>query len=960
MKKKLLFSVFILLFCLRSFGQAEAYQPNDLIQCNYEVFNLTVQAPIILGNQNPNQFTVNYYLTGSDAESGTNPIANPAQFVAPESIIIFVRVTNTVDNTYAITQFGVSWAVTPQLPQLADVTVCDVYTLPPYEYPNMHYFADAAGTNELFPGNVITTSTIVYVTANSGLCASEGSFNVTITQTPPFPQVFNVTACNNYNLPPLQSFWNYYTGPNGTGIMITPGTEITTSMTLFVHYENAMCWNDESFTVTIVPTPVIAMQPPAVMAICPEEQAILIVDAEGPNLSYLWTKDGLPLMNGNNNLIVVAESGFYQCAISNELQCTSITTGTQVIAGLLPPTVWPPLGNPVCPGNSFSISVEQGVGFTYQWYFNEELIDGATGPVYGKESAVFADSGYYMCVVSGTACSVPVSTGALIQVGGWVTSLGATTSCLDNGNAAFDLTPFVNSPQAPTGLTFIFYETVEDALLNLNPVPTEVPYVISGNYHLLYGRYSSLVSCETLHVLELIAEECTGNIISGTIRLDSDNNGCTANDTPASGIQVMNIHNNDISYAYTNSNGEYTFTNVSTGNNYVSLTGNSGQFNVPVPVSHEYSMAENIIVSDADFCLTAAQPVTDAVTYFYQMGNARPGFPVSYYLYVYNAGTLNLSGNASLTYDPGKLDFTGAIPYETGQIGNTLNFTINDLAPSQYQMFYISFTVKVPPIVNLGDILVFEANMFTFNADANPADNVAMLDQMVVNSYDPNEIVVQQGSQILQTQVPDYLNYTIHFQNTGNAEAINVRLESDLDAKLDWSTFRPVASTHNYTSERVGDHIVFRFDNINLPGSTVDEPGSNGYITYKVKPKATLVLGDIIAADADIYFDFNLPIATNTVTTELVALLNTHHDDFENLEMYPNPARGKVSIRFNEDVNGETTISVFDLQGKSVLVNAGMMQDAETSLDISKLQTGMYFVKIDSGNKTAVKKLVVK
>jgi hypothetical protein len=49
-----------------------------------------------------------------------------------------------------------------------------------------------------------------------------------------------------------------------------------------------------------------------------------------------------------------------------------------------------------------------------------------------------------------------------------------------------------------------------------------------------------------------------------------------------------------------------------------------------------------------------------------------------------------------------------------------------------------------------------------------------------------------------------------------------------------------------------------------LPDSTTDEPGSQGYVIYRIKPLPTLAFGDVIENTASIYFDENPPIVTNT------------------------------------------------------------------------------------------------
>jgi len=60
----------------------------------------------------------------------------------------------------------------------------------------------------------------------------------------------------------------------------------------------------------------------------------------------------------------------------------------------------------------------------------------------------------------------------------------------------------------------------------------------------------------------------------------------------------------------------------------------------------------------------------------------------------------------------------------------------------------------------------------------------------VIGAFDPNDINVLEGSEILYEEADNYLHYVIRFQNTGNAEAINVRVENLLDERLDWSSFQ--------------------------------------------------------------------------------------------------------------------------------------------------------------------------
>jgi hypothetical protein len=62
-------------------------------------------------------------------------------------------------------------------------------------------------------------------------------------------------------------------------------------------------------------------------------------------------------------------------------------------------------------------------------------------------------------------------------------------------------------------------------------------------------------------------------------------------------------------------------------------------------------------------------------------------------------------------------------------------------------------------------------------------------------------------------------------------------------------------------------YIFFKFTNIMLADSNVNEPLSHGFVKFRVKAKTTLPANDVIDNAADIYFDYNSPVLTNTAQT---------------------------------------------------------------------------------------------
>ncbi|RYE19820.1 MAG: hypothetical protein EOP51_19125, partial [Sphingobacteriales bacterium] len=150
---------------------------------------------------------------------------------------------------------------TPVADQPVDVTACDSYILPALSANNAYFTATNGGGTALNAGDVITSTQTIYVytvSPDNSQCTDENTFIVTINATPVVVDIDDVTACNTYTLPVLTS-GNYWTATGGTGIMLNAGDVITATQTLFVYVESATtpnCTDEESFTVTIVPTPV--------------------------------------------------------------------------------------------------------------------------------------------------------------------------------------------------------------------------------------------------------------------------------------------------------------------------------------------------------------------------------------------------------------------------------------------------------------------------------------------------------------------------------------------------------------------------------------------------------------------------------------------------------------------------------------------------------------------------------
>ncbi|HEX8270526.1 MAG TPA: T9SS type A sorting domain-containing protein [Flavobacterium sp.] len=859
MIKKLLL-LFILSISVFGFSQPVANTPPDLESCN-NIFDLTSQTPIILGSQSSNNLIVRYHHSLVDATYYTNEIVNPESYYGFEGETIYAGVQMLPGEYIATTSFQLNVGDGPVIPNLSDITVCNFYTLPVLP-AGLGYFGDQAGSFILPAGTVLGATQMIYVGSLNTNCTINASFLVTIVGNPQTPTPADVTACDAYVLPALPDGCTYWSGPSGSGTQIWVGETIISTMDIYIFCANGNCSSEESFTVTINPTP-DSVEFTSVPSCGP--YTLPIISAAG---SYSF--NGVPLTGPQP--YIITESGV--------------------------------------------ISVQFASGFcSYTTTYVHTNLDDA--------DIIFE----------------PLHT------------------CDDNldGFTQFNLTDAVSSIQLGADVELTFHETQQDAEGGFGAVNSSMYSNISPNSQTLYVRISTDdADCFAVSTLVLVADPCMNNYVSGTVRVDFNANGCTATDTPHTNALISCTNGNDVMYAYTNDDGQYSFENVQPGNNI--FTAHVLPLNAS-PSSHNIAVTGTGNTYTGDFCIATPPAINDASILIIPISAARPGFDAYYNVMVINNGTTLLNGSVILNFNNAMLNYLNSTPTASSVGTTSLTFNLTNLLPYQTQTYYVVFNVETPPTVNDGDLLFFTANVSTSTTDVDLTNNTNELMQAVVNSYDPNDITVHEGPYISAAQTGNYLHYTVRFQNTGTADAINIRLENELDPKLDWATFEPLASSHTYQAQRSGNEVIFRFDNIGLPASSINEPESHGFMTYKIKPVANFDSDDIISNTADIFFDYNAPITTNIVTTQMIMLSNPDQK-LASLQVYPNPASDVVYVR--SATFDRVAYSILDIQGKVILSGENDLQDNVMSIDISGVESGLYFLKTTSGANVATTKLIIK
>jgi hypothetical protein len=488
----------------------------------------------------------------------------------------------------------------------------------------------------------------------------------------------------------------------------------------------------------------------------------------------------------------------------------------------------------------------------------------------------------------------------------------------------------------------------------------------AGEYYLImvtnYSNQSGYIKISELGNSQGTIE-CSGIRLNAF--LDTNNNG--SQDAGENNFPLGQFHyemnNNGIVHNIVAPTGIYNIYDSNSSNSYdIGFDidpSYASMYNIITPSYSNVSIIANNGVIVYNFPITTTQVYSDVAVTIIPINAPRPGFTYTNKVVYSNLGNQTVSGTLLFNNDP-NVSITSIGQAGTTPTANGFSYSYSNLTPFETRSFDVIMQIPPVPTVNAGQNLTNTASITPLAGDINQQNNTFSLTQIVVNAYDPNDKMEAHGEEILHSSFTseDYLFYTIRFENTGNASAINIKINDVLDIKLDETSIKMVDASHEYTLDRVNNNLTWTMDNIMLPVSVQNTPIGKGYISFKIKPKSGYAVGDIIPNTASIYFDYNPPIITNTFNTEFVAALSS--DAFENkiFNIYPNPAKNVITVSSNNTNESIQSIAIYDVLGKTVLNRKGLNVSQEI-LYLDELLTGVYTIEIISNSKNISRKKLI-
>lgn len=468
--------------------------------------------------------------------------------------------------------------------------------------------------------------------------------------------------------------------------------------------------------------------------------------------------------------------------------------------------------------------------------------------------------------------------------------------------------------------------------------------IISDNFNNIWITCEGMTSSNTVY--RFIAS--SSQSIQGTIWLDANGNGVrdSLEGPVSSGVLISQQPDNW--YSISSTSGNYTLAYSDSLQTY------TVQCELPLYWIQTYPTGMTTInpssqgQTGVDFGILPIPGITD-VRVSVSAWNPRAGFNQTQSITYYNAGTDTISDTITYSHDP-QFIFLSAIPTPDVISGSTLKWAYSSLDPGTHRNIDVTF--HLDSLAILGDTLNGLVIIEPLSIDTAPADNQFGVTQVVRGPFDPNEKTTSPEGNI---SFNDRLTYTVFFQNTGTDTAFNVIVRDTIDSDLDISSFRVEGSSHALTTSISSEGgIEFRFANILLPDSNVNEPKSHGYVQYSIMPEQNAFLNTSVENTAYIYFDINAPIVTNTTQNIITVTLMTGEIKNEFFSFWPNPAADRIQLTTAGEKN--IRVKITSILGREILNK--QVTGNSSLLDIQNLEPGVYILSIEGSKAYAAQRFI--
>lgn len=300
-----------------------------------------------------------------------------------------------------------------------------------------------------------------------------------------------------------------------------------------------------------------------------------------------------------------------------------------------------------------------------------------------------------------------------------------------------------------------------------------------------------------------------------------------------------------------------------------------------------------------------------------------------------------------------------------GIYNRRFRWNFSNLQPAEQRVVYIPIKSKLPAgnNINTSSSLSTDCNFI-------PSSLPNQSSKVSAYPHDPNLKSVT-GCIDRTDNRSQKLEFKIDFQNIGEGPANNVIIEDQLSSELDASTLIMLPAQYPYTyTVSPTNKLTITFTGINLPGiqqQGVNTEDTKSSVSFRV---CSVSDPECVYNTATITFDNQPALTTNTVeacdlkancTPEICAPagyrinIDNNFKDIVALEAFPNPVDDVLNIRFSSETS---QIHLINIAGQVIQNYDIDMHIREKSIDMSNLNSGIYFLRVIGQNQNKTLKVI--
>ncbi|MCX7551539.1 T9SS type A sorting domain-containing protein [Xanthomarina sp. F2636L] len=196
---------------------------------------------------------------------------------------------------------------------------------------------------------------------------------------------------------------------------------------------------------------------------------------------------------------------------------------------------------------------------------------------------------------------------------------------------------------------------------------------------------------------------------------------------------------------------------------------------------------------------------------------------------------------------------------------------------------------------------------------------------------------------------------------------VTINITHTWDADLDIFITSPLGTIVELTSDNGGSgdnyiNTVFDMDGVNglitagtppFTGSYIPEGNLNDLNGELSAGNWVLTVVDDAGGDGGTWNSWSLELCTSPT-------VSIAENTFEVFSIFPNPNNGEFTIHLNSTSNKDIHVQVYDLRGRTVFNKTYLNStDFNQVINMNKVQSGLYLVKVNDGERQTIQKIIV-